>query len=134
MLRPGVLLTLQRQGRLRPSFRLTGHPAQTSIITMRHTTNYRSRTCTGKIRGPMGCERNPRKNTKQFFYFRVISWVSWPTIPYDEIQYLYRLNWPLFRPAAALITIFHAVVSWRLNVYQISNFRLMFNQFNSVEG
>ena len=61
MLRPGVLLALHRQGRLRPSFRLMGHPNQTSIITIRQTTNYRSRTSTGKIRGPMGCEQRHKE-------------------------------------------------------------------------
>jgi hypothetical protein len=35
MLRPGILLALHRQGRLRPSFRPMGHPIQTSVIAMR---------------------------------------------------------------------------------------------------
>ena len=61
MLRPDILLALHRQGRLRSSFRLMGHPCQTSIITMRQTTNYRSRTFTGKIHGPMGCEPSAQR-------------------------------------------------------------------------
>jgi len=62
LLRPGILLALHRQGRLRPSFRLMGHPNQASVITIWQTANYHSRTYTGKIRSIMGCEQGTQRD------------------------------------------------------------------------
>jgi len=68
----------------------------------------------------MDSRQSHKKNSKQCFYFRVISWVSACPVkffaeeersgfnrggqqyPMKEIKLLVLLDWPLFRPAAAL--------------------------------
>jgi hypothetical protein len=58
-------------------------------MNIRQTTNYRSRTFTGKIRGPMGCEQR-RRERKGLIIFRKNALLFFVVLP--EYQYFWWIE------------------------------------------